>query len=257
MILAIDIGNTNTTLGIFKGKRLAAVQQIPTSLLQEARIWLTVRTASKHAGGKTRDISGVVIASVVPGRTALMRNVFRKKLRVRPLIVSARADCGVKSLYKNPASLGADRLCNAVAAYFKYGGPIIVIDFGTATKYEVVSRRGEHLGGAIGLGIGSSAEALHRRTAKLPSIALQFPKGSIGTDTVTCMQTGILCSAVDAAEGMIQRFKAIAGKQTKVVLTGGLSPLVASYSKIGDYAERYLVLIGARIIYERANCERG
>lgn len=254
MLLAIDIGNTQTTLGIFRGKKLIAAHRVFTSSLRtEKNIYSCVRSVLRDAGIKTGDTFGAVIASVVPRQTRRTLRVLKLRCDIRSMIVSGATNSGLKLRYKIPSALGADRLCNAVAAFHIFGGPVIVVDFGTATKYEAISRRGEYLGGAIGIGIGSAADGLSTRTAKLPRIKLRFPRRAIGTNTVTAIQSGVVYGALDAMEGMVKRFKAITGKKTKVICTGGFSHLVAPHSNIVDRTVPYLVLDGARIIYERTH----
>jgi type III pantothenate kinase len=254
MLLAIDIGNTQTIFGIFRGKKLIAARRVFTSSLRtEKNIYSCVRSVLRDAGIKTGETFGAVIASVVPRQTRRTLRVLKLRCNIRSMTISGATNSGLKLRYKNPSALGADRLCNAVAAFHMFGGPVIVADFGTATKYEAISRRGEYLGGAIGLGVGSAADGLYTRTAKLPRIKLQFPHRGIGTNTVTAIQSGVLYGALDALEGMVKRFKAITGSRTKVICTGGFSHLVAAHSHIVDHTAPYLVLEGARIIYERAH----
>jgi len=252
MLLAIDIGNTQTVLGIFRGKKIIAAHRVLTSSLRtEKNIYSSVRSVFRNAGLKMGETSEAVIVSVIPRQTRRTLRVLKRRCNIRPMIVSGAVDSGLKLRYKNPSALGADRLCNAVAAFHMFGGPVIVVDFGTATKYEAISRRGEYLGGAIGLGVGSAADGLYTRTAMLPRIKLRFPQHAIGTNTVTAIQSGVVYGALDAMEGMVKRFKTITGRRTKVICTGGFSHLVAAYSDIVDRTAPYLVLEGARIIYER------
>jgi type III pantothenate kinase len=175
----------------------------------------------------------------------------QKYFHVEPLVVSAALDLGIRVLYDDPAMVGADRLCNTLAGFTKHGGPLIIIDFGTATTYDVVSRQGDYVGGVIAPGIETAAADLHRRAAKLPKIELQFPRKVVGTDTITSMQSGILYGAIDAMEGMIGRIKEIVGEDTKVIATGGFSKLIKDHSHIVDYWEPELVLEGVRIVYDR------
>ncbi len=252
MLLAIDIGNTQTNFGIFRGNKLIAVHRLFTSSLQtEQSIYSSIRSVLRDTGTKMGEISGAVIASVVPRQTRRASRVLLRRCTIRPMIVSGTSNSGLKVRYKSPSALGADRFCNAVAAFHIYGGPVIVVDFGTATKYEAISRRGEYLGGAIGIGIGSAAEELSGRTAKLPRIKIRFPQLAIGTDTVTAIQSGVMYGAVDAMEGMVKRIKIFTGRKTKVISTGGFSHLLAPHSNIIDCTVPHLVLEGARILYER------
>jgi len=252
MLLAIDIGNTQTAFGIFNRNRLLSTLRKPTFELRTDKAFLAaLKSLSKKINNPTCKISEAVIVSVVPRQTIRCRQILVKQLKVKPLMISAELDCGIIIRYDRPSLLGADRLCNAVAAYAKYGGPVIVVDFGTATKYEAISSRGEYLGGAISIGIGSAAEQLHKRTAKLPEIRLRFPGSVIASDTIGCMQSGILYGAVDAMEGIVRRFKLTIGKNARVIATGGFASLIGSHSRIINHTEPDLVLEGARLIYER------
>ena len=184
----------------------------------------------------------------------------RKYFSVEPLIISSSLNLGFKIHYDDPHSVGADRLCNAVAAHAAYGGPLIVIDFGTATTYDVVTAAGDYLGGVIAPGIETSAVDLHRRAAKLPKIELHFPRHIIGKDTVSSMQAGILYGAVDAMEGMVERIQeeivAREGKRAKVIATGGFSQLMARHSKLISACVPSLVLDGVRLIVERVEKDK-
>jgi len=198
-----------------------------------------------------KEITGVGISSVVPNLTDVFVWMSEKHFKVKPIVVSSELDLGIKILYDDPSAVGADRLCNAVAGFTKYGGPVIIIDFGTATTYDVVSEKGEYLGGVIAPGIETSAAELHRRAAKLPKIELHFPKSVIGKNTVSSMQSGIMYGAVDAMEGMIKRIKNIIGQNAKVIATGGLAKTIIEHTNMIDFYEPSLVLDGICIIYNR------
>jgi len=253
MLLAIDVGNTHTVLGIFNNEALLDEWRMASRpALAENDLWIHVRTFSIGVGLTPKDISGVVISSVVPKLTKTFRNVAKKHLKKEPVVVSGDMDAGIKVLYDDPSKLGPDRLCHAVAAYAKFGGPAIVVDFGTATTYDVISAGGEYLGGLIAPGIETSARTLHRSTGLLPSVNLQFPESVIGTNTVAAMQSGILYGAVDASEGLIRRIRQAIGGNPKVIATGGYAGLVSGKSYMFRIIEPSLVLDGARLIYERA-----
>ncbi|MFN0156808.1 MAG: type III pantothenate kinase [Bacteroidota bacterium] len=252
MLLAIDIGNSNTVIGVFDGEKLVAESRTtisPDDTPDET--WARIKNLCTNHGIATQSLRGIGISSVVPALTSTFETIARKNLGGEPVTVNAGLDLGIKVLYDNPMTLGADRLCNAVAGYTKYGGPLIVIDFGTATTYDVVSERGDFLGGVIALGVASTAAELHRRTAKLPKIELEFPRRAIAKDTVSAMQAGVLFGAVDAMEGMIRRIKVELGSNATVVAAGGLSALVGRETNIIDHYEPALVLEGVRLIYER------
>lgn len=252
MLLVIDIGNTHTMLGIFRKRKLLADWRIVSSTVKtEDELWITVNLFFDQASVRSDDISGAVISSVVPNLTSIFEMMITKYLHQSPLVISAALDIGMPIKYENPKAVGADRLCNSVAGYTKYGGPCVVVDFGTATTFDVVSKKGEYLGGVIAPGIETSSIDLQKRTALLPKIELQFPKSIIGTNTVASMQSGILYGAIDAMEGMVKRLKKEIGNSVTVIATGGFSKLIALKSKIIDHVEPALVLEGAMMIYER------
>jgi len=258
MLLAIDIGNTHTVFGVYRGTRLVADWRV-TSMLQrtEDEVGTQVRLFLKEAGISAKSIQGVAISSVVPNLTDIFSMMARKYFAAEPLIISSSLDLGFKIHYDDPHSVGADRLCNAVAGYAVYGGPLIVIDFGTATTYDVLTKSGDYLGGVIAPGVETSAVDLHRRAAKLPKIELHFPKSIIGKDTVSSMQAGILYGAVDSLEGMVERIQAEIekreGEKATVIATGGFSELLARHSRTITACVPSLVLDGVRIIYDRVS----
>ncbi|HEY4643979.1 MAG TPA: type III pantothenate kinase, partial [Bacteroidota bacterium] len=252
MLLAVDIGNTNTVLGLFDGEKLLSDWRLSSAITRtEDECWIVVKLFLENCGMKSGSISRVGISSVVPNLTEIFQLMARKYFNVEPLTINSDLDLGMKLHYDNPAAVGADRICNAVAGFAKFGGPLIIIDFGTATTYDVVSKSGDYLGGVIAPGIETAAADLHRRAAKLPKIELRFPGNVIGTDTVSSMQSGILHGAVDSVEGMIRRIKGVLGQGAKVAVTGGHARLVHEHSHGIDYLEPSLVLHGIRLIYER------
>jgi type III pantothenate kinase len=256
MFIAIDIGNTHTVIGIYKNETLSIDFRISNSDRQtKKKIGKYVQSLLTKAGISKKGIDGIGISSVVPDLTDVYSSLSRDYFNQKPLLVSARLDLGMTIHYKNSRTLGADRICNAVAGYRKYGGPLIIIDFGTATTYDVVSSRGEYLGGVIAPGIETSAADLHRRTAQLPSVDLHLPRKIIGTDTRSSMQSGILWSAIDAMAGMVNRIqmelRQSESKKATVLATGGFSKFVAKNSGVIQHVETSLVLDGIRIIYQR------
>jgi type III pantothenate kinase len=257
MLLAIDIGNTHTVVGVFDGERLVADWRM-ASLTVRTRdeSWLTIRNFCGEAGIPTASLTGAGIASVVPDLTDVFEGMVEKYLRTEPVTVSASLDLGFQVHYADPTAVGADRLCNAVAGFRKYAGPLVIIDLGTATTFDVVASNGDYLGGVIMLGMESAAAELHRRTARLPRIELHFPAGVIGRDTTTSMQAGVMYGTVDALEGMVRRISAELGQQPRVIATGGLSAAVASHSPFIHSCEPSLVLEGIRLIYERIRGSR-
>ena len=256
MLLAIDVGNTHTVAGIFDGPKLTADWRMASAVHRTAdESWLTIKSFCREADIQVERISGVGISSVVPDLTDIFETMARKYLRVQPVVVHAGINLGVTIHYKDPTSVGADRICNAVAGFAKYGGPLIIIDFGTATTYDVVSENGDYLGGVIALGLESAAEELHRRAAMLPKIELHFPDHVIGRETVTSMQAGIMFGTVDSVEGIVRRIRAELGKEARVIATGGLAFAVARYTKVIEACEPSLVLDGLRLIWERVSSE--
>jgi type III pantothenate kinase len=246
MILAIDIGNAHTKIGFFRRKTLArstTLPSVPPPTMQSIR-----RKLVPPRGG---ELEGAVISSVVPALTKRYAAAIQEKYGLQPLIVSGKMNVGIAIHYKHPSKLGPDRICAAVAAYKRFGGPVIIVDFGTATTYGVIMKNGEFLGGAISAGIRTSANALARGTAKLPAVSLSFPDHPVGKTTVRNIQSGILFGALDAVEGMVKRLKSIAGRGTTVIATGGFAKLVASRTNIFDAVVPDLVLEGAHLIYER------
>jgi type III pantothenate kinase len=257
MLLAIDIGNTHTVFGVFDKNRLIADWRVSSAVSRtEDEIGTQVLAFLENAGIESRTIEGVAMSSVVPNLTEIFVLMARKYFDTEPVIVSADLHLGIKIHYEDPGTVGADRLCNAVAGFAKYGGPLIIIDFGTATTYDVVSARGDYLGGVIAPGIETSAADLHRRAAKLPKIELKFPKEVVGKDTASSMQAGILYGAVDAMEGMIERIRRRVGKKAKIIVTGGHSKLIQGHSDSIDHYEPALVLHGLQLIYEKVKKKR-
>jgi type III pantothenate kinase len=253
MLLAIDVGNTHTVIGLFDGIRLVADWRIASVTHRTAdETWLSLRNFCLEANIPLPSITGVGISSVVPDLTGVFETMARKYVRVEPVTVHAGLDLGIRILYHDPTAVGADRLCNAVAGFRKYGGPLIIADFGTATTYDCVSASGDYLGGVIAPGLESSAAELHRRAAKLPKIELKFPASVIGRETATSMQAGVMYGAVDALEGMIRRIRKELGAETRVIATGGLSAVLAGHTTLIEACEPSLVLDGIRLICERA-----
>ncbi|HEY5614442.1 MAG TPA: type III pantothenate kinase [Bacteroidota bacterium] len=256
MLLAIDIGNTHTVFGVYRRTKLL-VDWRATSIHQrtEDEVGSQILLFMEGKGIKPKGITGLAISSVVPYLTDIFASMSKKYFRMKPLIISSALDLGIKIHYDDPSSVGADRLCNAIAGYAKYKGPLLIIDFGTATTYDVVAKNGDYLGGVISPGVETSAADLHRRAAKLPKVELRFPKKTIGTDTVESMQSGILYGALDAMEGMVERIqkemKKREGRTARVIATGGFSEFVTRHSKLVDAREPSLVLDGVRLIYER------
>jgi type III pantothenate kinase len=258
MLLAIDIGNSHTVIGVFDETRLTAEWRLSSGARRtDDELWQTLKGLFNEGRVEVGSLTASGIASVVPELTQAFATVVRSKLGVEPTIVSGTLDLGFRVLYADPSSVGADRICNAVAGYRKYGGPLIIIDFGTATTFDVVAANGDYLGGAISLGVESLASELHRRAARLPRIELKFPPAVIGTDTVSSMQAGVLFGAADAVEGMVRRIRQELGADARVIATGGLSSLIAPRCPSIERCEPALVLEGIRLICEMTGAGGG
>jgi type III pantothenate kinase len=251
MLLTIDIGNTNLTLGLYKGDTLGAHWRLATDHNRMPDEYgLQFLGLLQNAGKTIQDIKGISLASVVPPLTGRVVQACREYLKQEPLVVDAGVKTGIKVRYEDPKAVGADRICDAVAVMKLYGGPACVVDFGTATTFNAITKDGEYLGGAITAGINLAAEALYTRAAKLPRIDLQVPPSVIGRNTVHAMQSGLLFGYVSMVEGMVNRFRAELGSDMKVVATGGLAEVVAHETKVIDIIAPWLTLEGLRIIWE-------
>src|SRR5437016_1015323 len=249
-LLVIDVGNTNTVLGVFQGKTLKAQWRLTTKRGQTADEYgILIRNLFNLDGIEAGDISGIMVASVVPPLNALLEEMAEKYFRLKVLFLEPGVRTGMAIHYDNPLEVGADRIANSVAAFEKYGGPCVVVDFGTGINFDVVSEKGEYLGGAIAPGIGIAAEALFQRAARLPRVEIREPQRVIGTNTVASMQSGLFYGAVGAMDGILDRIVALLGKSTKVIATGGQAPLVAAASKYKPPVESSLTLGGLRIVY--------
>lgn len=251
MILTIDVGNTNLTLGLYESDQLGAHWRLATDQNRMPDEYgLQFLGLLQNAGKTIEEIKGVSLASVVPQLTSRIVQACREYLKQEPLIVDAGVKTGIRIRYEDPKAVGADRVCDAVAVMKFYGGPACVVDFGTATTFNAITKDGEYLGGAITAGINLAAEALYTRAAKLPRIDLQLPPSVIGRNTVHAMQSGLLFGYVCMVEGMVARFRSELGSGMKVIATGGLAELVAKETKAIDVIAPWLTLDGLRIIWE-------
>lgn len=254
MLLVLDIGNTNITLGLFGPEGLRHQFRIATRANKtEDEYGLLLKDLLNENGLPPARIGDVVLCSVVPPLWSVLEATFKKYFGFDPLVVRPETDSGLIIKYDNPKELGADRVVDALAAFTLYGGPVIVIDMGTATTFGAISKDGEFLGGAIAPGIGISTEALFQRAAKLPRIDLVKPKGGIiGKNTVAAMQAGIIYGYAGGVDALVDRIRAEIGHpEAKTVATGGLAPLISRESRTIDIVNPHLTLEGLRIVYER------
>jgi len=253
MLLVIDVGNTNTVLGVFEGPQLLAQWRLTTSREQTADEYgILIRNLLSLDNAQRHEITGIMIASVVPPLNPVLAEMAEKYFRLKPSFLGPGTRTGMAIHYENPQEVGADRIANSVAAFEKYGGPCIIVDFGTAITFDAVSLKGEYLGGVIAPGIGVSAEALFEHTARLPRVEIRDPQRVIGTNTVASLQSGLFYGAVAMMDGILDRLFTELGNDTKVVATGGQAMLVAGASKFQPPVDASLTLEGLRIIYERS-----
>jgi type III pantothenate kinase len=251
MLLTIDIGNTNIKIGVYQDERLTAHWRVTTERHRLADEYLVLLHNLFDLGGiDPREIDGCAISCVVPPLTGEFRTLCRTYFRVEPLMVNATTPTGLRYNVDAPAELGADRIANSLAAFRRYGGPVIVLAFGTATTFDVITADGEYIGGAIAPGIGISADALFRLAAKLYQVELVRPPSVIGKNTIHHMQSGVILGYAGLVEGLVHRMQAELGTSCPVVATGGLAELIAAETEAITTVEPYLTLEGLRLIYE-------
>ena len=264
MLLVVDVGNTNTVLGVYEVAQVGFVKQ-PKADPRMIAHW-RVATIKNHTVDEygvlfrnlfsiekidAADVRGIIISSVVPSMDSTLREVSERYFHLDPLFVEPGIKTGMPVHYDNPAEVGADRIVNGVAAFEKYGGPCVVVDFGTATTFDAVSKKGEYPGGVIAPGIGISAHALFEHTARLPLVDIRQPAKIIGTNTVASIQAGLFFGYLGLVDGILDRLLAQMGADTKVLATGGQAKLIGEHSKYIKTVDDLLTLDGLRIIWER------
>tara|TARA_B100000029_G_C17575426_1_gene958001 strand:+ start:236 stop:1009 length:774 start_codon:yes stop_codon:yes gene_type:complete len=255
MLLLIDIGNTNITVGASKAAKLIGNWRISTtSFGTPDEIWFLLHTLFDSESLSVSDFSGASICSVVPKLTSVVKQLLSEKLEIPVINVTNDLELGIKIDYEKPDSVGADRICNAVAGYEKYGGPLVIVDFGTATTFDVISHKGEYLGGIIAPGPETSIATLHAAAAKLPSVELQFPPNLIGKNTETSMQSGIMLGTIAMIDGLNLSLIEELGRSTQLIATGGLASNFFNQLKTVDILEPNLTLTGLQLIFD--HCSR-
>jgi type III pantothenate kinase len=251
MLLTIDIGNTNITLGLYQGEEMAAAWRLGTAHERMPDEYgLQLLGLLSHVDVDPQKIDGIAMASVVPPLTGTFMQMCVKYIGRSPLVVDAGVKTGVRIRYEDPKAVGADRVVDAAAVQHLYGGPACIVDFGTGTTFDAISAEGEYLGGAIAPGLRIAAEALFQQTAKLPRVELSRPPAAIGRNTVHAMQSGLVFGYVGLVEGMVARFRDELGPTMKVIGTGGLVEVIAPETKTIEIVAPWLTLDGLRIVWE-------
>ncbi len=251
MLLAVDIGNTNITYGVFQGKTLSATWRMATDVRRQADEYAALLVNLLRLRKlEMEEIDQGIICCVVPPLSPTFEDLCKRYFGFAPLVVGTGTRTGMRILYENPREVGADRVAHAVAAHRLYGSPLIIVDFGTATVFDAVTRDGDYLGGAIAPGINLATEALFQGASKLPRIELVRPRHAVGRNTVASMQAGLYFGYIGLVEGMVARFQEELGGDAKVIATGGLASLIAEDTRCIDTINEDLVLIGLRLLHE-------
>jgi type III pantothenate kinase len=257
VLLAIDVGNTNVVFGLFMGDEIRTRWRLATVRdRMPDEWWAVLTTLAADEGIDLHRVNAVALASVVPPLTTALTEMARARLGVEPLIVNGALDFGFPILADYPAEVGADRICNAVAAFELFGAPSVVIDFGTGTNFDVVGPEGGYIGGAIAPGVAIALDALVSRAARLVGVELKAPRRAIGRNTIECLQAGTVLGYADLVSGLIRRISAELPSPPRVIATGGLGQLMAPLIPEIERYEPDLTLIGLRLIYERVTARR-
>lgn len=252
MIFVLDVGNTNTVLGVYDQDTLKHHWRIETNRNKtEDEYGMLIKSLLSHENISYSDITGIIISSVVPPIMFALERMCKKYFNLNPLVVGPGIKTGLNIKYENPREVGADRIVNAVAGIAQYGSPLIIVDFGTATTYCYINEDKEYMGGAIAPGVNISTEALYSKAAKLPRIEIARTETIIGKNTVSAMQAGIVYGYVGQVEGIVRRMKEESGTNPKVIATGGLASLISNESNIIDIIDPFLTLKGLHLIYLR------
>lgn len=253
MLLAVDVGNTNIVFGVYEGKVLSSSWRMATHKYHtEDEYGIVLKSLLKDRGIDIQKLNGAIISSVVPSITPILEKMCKRYFSLKALIVGPGIKTGINIRYENPKEVGADRIVNTVAAYHKYGGPVIIVDFGTATTFDAVAAGMDYLGGAIAPGIGISSEALFKSAAKLYRVEITKPDRIIGKNTATSMQAGIFYGYVGLVDSIVNRMKEeMGGGKIFTVATGGLAPLICSETKTIDKVDMMLTLDGLELLYEK------
>src|SRR5438477_9090036 len=245
MLLALDAGNSNITIGAFDGRKLVSQWRLRTVHEQTADEWgILLRNLFSPAGLDIATVDGMIISSVVPPIDSTLRFMAQRYFRTDPMFVGARTDLGLVIRYDNPNEVGADRLVNGVAGFQKYGGPCVVVDLGTTINFDVISRQGEYLGGAIAVGIGIAVDALFSKTARLPLVDFRAPKDVVGTNTVASIRSGLYYGTIGMIDGILERVIEKMGPDTKAIATGGQAHLIVAGSRFVKMVDEHLTLEG-------------
>ena len=252
MLLAIDVGNSNNVIGLFSGEKLLTHWRIRTEWNRTAdEYWVLIKEFILLNNVETETIDDIIIACVVPPLVPILQGMAKKYFLCEPLIVGPGVKTGISILYRNPSEVGADRIVNSVAAFEKYGGPLIIVDFGTATTFDVVSNKGEYLGGSIFPGVQISLEALFKNTAKLPRVDMTLPEKVIGKSTVESLRSGAVYGFSGMVESIVRQIKDELDQNARVIATGGVLDWITNKTTVIDTLDPFLTLDGLRIIYEK------